>query len=73
MMIHGVSLPYEVADGITLATLVDSYKSMSQQLVDYRKGEGWMHPEDVVLYTEKYLPALEVIIKYFGGEDQIRK
>ena len=72
-MIHGLSLPYEVADSITLATLVNSYKSMSQQLIDQREGKQWMHPEDIVLYTEKYLPALEVIIGYFGGEDQIRK
>ena len=63
----GIEIPWEVADGITLATLKDQLESAEKSLRQYEKKKSWMHPEDVVNYRENLIPALKTIIHYFGG------
>ena len=63
----GMEIPWEVADGITLATLKDQLKSAEKTLRKYDENKSWMHPEDVVNYRDNIIPALKCIIHYFGG------
>ena len=72
--IKGIELPVEVADQITLASLLDHRKYLKSELKQWKKNprtdtnpDGyWLHPEDVVKNTElvKYFDGL---IKYYGG------
>ena len=63
----GIEITWEVADGITLATLKDTLNSAEKSLRQYEKGKSWLHPEDVDNYRENLIPALKTIIHYFGG------
>ena len=63
-----LEIPYEVADGITLATLQDHLEYLEQELKDHLENGKWMHPEDVIKSREEYIPALKVLIKFFGGD-----
>jgi hypothetical protein len=62
----GLNIPYEVADGITLAVLQDQLKYLKEELREYKEDEKYMHPEDVA-NSVKLIPALELIIHHFGG------
>jgi hypothetical protein len=66
-----ISIPYEVSDGITLATLQDHLDYLEEELKDHLENGKWMHPEDVIKSRGEYIPALKVLIKFFGGEVQI--
>jgi hypothetical protein len=52
-------------DKITLLTLQDCLRSITLELQSYEDGE-WMHPEDVA-QAHKLIPALKLVINYFGG------
>jgi hypothetical protein len=70
----GLSIPYEVGHGITLAALIDSRDYLQSELEQWQENpkdelnpDGyWMHPEDVVYNTE-LISAMNVVIKYYGG------
>ena len=70
----GLEIPYEVADGITLATLKDYRKYLKSELKQWRKNpksetnpDGyWLHPEDVTINI-RVIDALDLIIKQYGG------
>jgi len=69
-----LTIPYEVSDGITLATLVDARAYLQSELdkwnanpkTDSNPDGYWMHPEDVV-YNTQLISAMNVVIKYYGG------
>jgi hypothetical protein len=69
-----LTIPYEVSDGITLATLVDARKYLQSELdrwnanpkTDSNPTGYWMHAEDVV-YNTQLISAMNVVIKYYGG------
>jgi hypothetical protein len=69
-----LTIPYEVSDGITLATLVDARKYLQSELdkwnanpkTDTNPTGYWLHPEDVV-YNTQLISAMNVVIKYYGG------
>jgi hypothetical protein len=63
--IEGISLSYEVADAITLATLKESKKLIKNFLKKHVKKGEYMHEED---YTnnQAYLHAIDTLIKYYG-------
>ena len=69
-----LTIPYEVSDGITLATLVDARAYLQSELdkwnenpkTDDNPGGYWLHPEDVV-NNMNYIRAMNVVIKYYGG------
>jgi hypothetical protein len=70
----GLSIPYEVAHGITLASLIDSrdyLKSELEQWYENPKDElnpdgYWMHPDDVVT-NGTLIRAMNLLIGYYGG------
>jgi len=69
-----LTIPYEVADNITLATLLDQRTYLQEELdkwnanpkTDSNPTGYWMHPDDVV-YNTKLINALNVVINYYGG------
>lgn len=63
-----LEIPYEVADGITLAVLKDHLFYLEKELKDHVENESYMHPEDVIKSRGEYIPALKVLIKFFGGD-----
>lgn len=55
----------EVADKITLQNLQECLRYTTLDLQNYEDG-AWMHPEDVA-QAHKLIPALKLVIHYFGG------
>ena len=56
----------EAADQITLANLEQARKYMLDELKQHKKGDYWIHEDDIGNY-EGYLKALDVLIPYYGG------
>ena len=64
---YGVYLDYETIDRITVAGLKSYLDSVQTGLADYRKGDRWLHPDDIV-HSEKAIEALKLILRDFGEE-----
>lgn len=70
-----LSIPFEVADGITRANLIECRNYLQSELDQWEANPKdelnptgyWLHPEDVV-NNMKYVRAMNVLIGYFGGE-----
>ena len=62
-----LEISYDAADAITLLVLKDQLKLVKKQTKDHLKKGAYLHPEDLVYNQTKLIPALEVIIHYFGG------
>ena len=70
----GLNIPYEVAHGITLTSLIDSRNYLQSELDQWNANpkdelnpDGyWLHPEDVV-NNMKLIRAMNVLIEYYGG------
>lgn len=65
-MAKKLEIDYETADRITLLSLKDHQAYLKKELKGFKKGELYMHPEDVV-YNTKLVEAIDVIIHYYGG------
>jgi hypothetical protein len=73
-MNSGLTIPYEVADGITLATLIEGRDYLQSELDKWNANpktednpDGyWLHPEDVV-NNMNYIRAMNLLIDYYGG------
>ena len=63
----GLLIPFEVADGITLATLKDQLGYLKEELRLHVEEGKYMHPEDYHNSMTKLIPSLETLIHYFGG------
>ena len=63
----GLLIPYEVADGITLATLKDQLGYLKEELRLHVEEGQYMHPEDYHKSMTELIPSLETLIPYFGG------
>ena len=71
----GLEIPFEVADGIVLASLQDQRRYLKSELKAWEKNPRtdnnptgvWLHPEDVVKNTV-LIRAMDEIIKYYGAE-----
>ena len=63
----GLLIPFEVADGITLATMQDNLEYLKEEVRLHVEEGQYMHPEDYHMSMTKLIPALEVLIPYFGG------
>ena len=59
-------IPIEAADQITLVNLEQARKYMLDELKKHKKGDYWIHEDDIGNY-EGYLKALDVLIPYYGG------
>lgn len=63
----GLNIPFEVADGITLACLQDQLKYLKEEVRAHMEEGQYMHPEDYHNSMVKLIPALETLIPYYGG------
>lgn len=63
----GLLIPFEVADGITLATMQENLGYLKEEVRLHVEEGQYMHPEDYHMSMTKLIPALEVLIPYFGG------
>lgn len=60
-------IPHEVADGITVAVLKDQLSYLKEEVRQHIEDGQYMHPEDYEESVTKLIPALELIIPFFGG------
>lgn len=73
--IKGLQIPFEVADGITKANLIDARNYLQSELDQWNENpktednpDGyWLHPEDVV-NNMALVRAMNLLIGYYGGE-----
>lgn len=65
-MNKGLEIPFEIADGITLATLKDQYGYLKEETRAHLEDGQYLHPEDLG-NNIKLCHALELLIPYFGG------
>lgn len=63
---RGLTIPFEVADGITLACLQDQREYLKTELKQHIEEGRWMHPEDATK-SHQLLYALDLLIDYYGG------
>jgi len=71
-----LEIPFEVADGITKANLIDARDYLQSELDQWQtnpKNETnpngyWLHPEDLALNMQ-LIKAMTLIINYYGGEN----
>ena len=62
-----LEIPFEVADGITLANLQEQCKTLEEWTEAHERGEENMHPDDYHRNRVELIPAMKVLIEYFGG------
>ena len=65
---HGLTIPWEVADQITIENLKEHLKSLQDELDAYFNEGEYLHEEDVENYRKNIIPALRFIIEYYGGD-----
>lgn len=63
-----ITLPIEIADGITLATLQEQVSYLKEEIRLHTEEGKYLHPEDYHNSMTKLIPAMELLIEYFGGE-----
>ena len=71
---QGFTIPWEAADQITLASLINHRGYLKTELKQWKKNpktddnpDGyWLHPEDVARNTI-LIKQLDSIIEYYGG------
>lgn len=68
-MNKGLELDYETADRITLCVLQDQLRYLKEEIRLHVEEGQWLHPEDYHKSMTEYIPALELLIAYFGGYD----
>ena len=64
----GITIDYETADRITLATLIEQRKYLKKEMKEHLEMGAWMHPDDVENNT-KMIKHLAKVIEYFGGDN----
>jgi hypothetical protein len=62
-----LTIPHEVADGIAVACMQDQLKYLIEETRAHVEDGKYLHPEDYYNNTVKYIPALKLLIDYFGG------
>lgn len=63
----GLTIPHEVAEGITLASLQDHLQMLKTEVKNHLENGSYLHPEDYENSVYKLIPALEALIPYYGG------
>ena len=66
-MSKGLEIPYEVADGITLASMIDQHGYLKEETRAHLEDGAYLHPDDLG-NNIKLIAALELLIAYYGGE-----
>lgn len=65
---NGLKIDYETADRIALCVMKDQLGYLKEEIRLHVEEGKYLHPEDYHLSTTKYIPALETLIEYWGGE-----
>ena len=63
-----LTLDWETADRITVATLKNYLETLQMQLDRYQEG-GWLHPEDVT-HSHEMIGAVKFVLRDFGVQDE---
>jgi hypothetical protein len=64
---RGLEIDFETADRITLACLKDQLKYLKEEVRLHVEEGKYLHPEDYHMNMTKLIPALELLIPYYGG------
>lgn len=67
MVNKGLTIPFEVADKITLSCMQDQLKYLKEEVRLHVEEGSYLHPEDYHNSMTKLIPSLEILIEYFGG------
>lgn len=67
-MSRGLQIDFETADRIAVCVMQDQLKYLKEEIRLHVEEGQYLHPEDYELSSTKYIPALETLIKYFGGQ-----
>ena len=65
---RGLEIDFETADKITLACLKDQLGYLKEEVRLHVEEGEYLHPEDYHNSMTKLIPALELLIPYYGGE-----
>jgi hypothetical protein len=65
---NGLKIDYETADRIALCVMKDQLRYLKEEIRLHVEEGKYLHPEDYHLSTTKYIPALETLIEYWGGD-----
>ena len=63
----GLRIPYEVADGVAVAVMQDHLHYLKEEIRLHVEEGQYLHPEDYHKSMTELIPAMETLIKYFGG------
>lgn len=63
----GITLDYETADRIALLALKDHLQYLEDEVKEHEENGQYMHPRDYDDSKTKLIPALRVVIDYYGG------
>lgn len=66
-MTKGLEIPIEVADGIVLASLTEHAGYLKEQIRLHVEEGQYLHPEDYHKSMVQLIPAMELLIDYYGG------
>lgn len=64
----GLTIPYEVADNITLATMKEHLAYLKEEVRLHVEDGQYLHPVDYHASMTQLIPALELLIPYYGGD-----
>ena len=71
MGVKGLEIPFEVADGIVLASLKEHIGYLKEEVRLHVEEGQYLHPEDYHNSMVNLIPAMETIIDYYGGQTLI--
>lgn len=66
-----LEIPFEVADGIVLASLKNHIGYLREEIRAHVEDGAYLHPEDYHNSMVNLIPAMQLIIDYYGGQSLI--
>jgi hypothetical protein len=62
-----LEIPFEVADGIVVASLKNQIGYLKEEIRLHTEEGGYLHAEDYHNSMVNLIPAMEMLIDYYGG------
>ena len=62
-----LEIPFEIADGIVLASLQNHIGYLREEIRAHVEDGEYLHPEDYHNSMVNLIPAMQLIIDYYGG------
>ena len=66
-MVVKLEIPFEVADGIVLASLQNHIGYLKEEVRAHVEEGAYLHTEDYHNSMVNLIPAMELLIDYYGG------